>query len=63
MKIKLIAIAVGECKLASPCGACRQVIAEFSDYNTDEETLVAFNTNTGIEVKKISEILPYRFEF
>jgi cytidine deaminase len=63
MKIQVIAIVVGECKLASPCGACRQVIAEFSNYNKDEETLVAFNTNTGMEVKKISEILPYRFEF
>ena len=63
MKIQFIAIVVGECKLASPCGACRQVIAEFSNYNKDEETLVAFNTNTGMEVKKISEILPYRFEF
>ena len=63
MKIKVIAIAVGECKLPSPCGACRQVISEFSDYDTDGETLVAFNTNTGMEVKRISEILPYRFEF
>ena len=63
MKIQVIAIVVGECKLASPCGACRQVIAEFSDYDTNDETLVAFNTNVGIEIKKISEILPYRFEF
>ena len=63
MKIKVIAIAVGECKLASPCGACRQVISEFSNYKTEEETLVAFKTNAGMEVKKISEILPYRFEF
>ena len=63
MKIQVIAIAVGECKLASPCGACRQVISEFSNYNTEGETLVAFKTNAGMEVKKISEILPYRFEF
>ena len=63
MKIKVIAISVGECKLASPCGACRQVIAEFSDYNCDEETIVVFNSKSGMEVKKISEVLPYRFEF
>ena len=38
-------------------------IAEFSDYNCDEETIVAFNSKSGMEVKKISEVLPYRFEF
>ena len=41
-----------------PCGACRQVIAEFSD----EETVVGFPGPDGPVVRRIGELLPSAFE-
>ena len=42
-----------------PCGACRQVMAQFSD------DLIVYVVNGKNEVKKftIKELLPYTFEF
>jgi homotetrameric cytidine deaminase len=44
---------------SSPCGACRQVLAEFMD----ADAWVIFPTETGREVKRMRELLPYGFRF
>lgn len=40
-----------------PCGACRQVLAEFNP-----EMDVVFREGTGYRVTKLSELLPYYFD-
>ncbi|MFP5501397.1 MAG: cytidine deaminase [Candidatus Sericytochromatia bacterium] len=40
-----------------PCGACRQVLAEFNP-----EMDVVFREGTGYRVTKLSELLPYSFD-
>ncbi|MGK7895702.1 MAG: cytidine deaminase [Xenococcus sp. (in: cyanobacteria)] len=59
MKIKAIAIANNRQIPCSPCGACRQVIAEFAQ----ENTLVIFLGQQGIEIATITELLPAGFSF
>ena len=56
------ALAIASPGGAAPCGACRQVISEFSEYSGDE-TLIVFKSRSGVETMSISEILPYKFEF
>lgn len=51
-----IAIAASS-KNFSPCGACRQVIAEFGD-----DILVIFEFNGELQIKKAKELLPFSFE-
>ncbi len=59
-KIKAIAIVADTPDVCSPCGACRQVIYEFSD----EDTIVIMTNLKGdVVVKKIDELLPYGFRF
>ncbi len=58
MKIRKIIIVTSNNSPASPCGACRQVIQEFSDHKT--ETL--FYTKDGLVCRKINELLPDAFE-
>ena len=56
-KFKSIAIYV-PAKTAPPCGACRQFIIEFgSDID------IIFKFNEEVVCRKISELLPYKFEF
>lgn len=43
----------------SPCGACRQVIAEFSD----EKTMVIYQWRGNVQRRKIIDILPHSFNF
>ncbi len=59
MKIQAIAIANNQQIPCSPCGACRQVIAEFAQ----ENTIVIFFGQKGIEMSSISELLPAGFSF
>ena len=53
-----ILIVVGE-KLISPCGACRQVIAEFSNENTK---IIMANIKHEFNIVKIEELLPMAFK-
>ncbi|MFI5148447.1 MAG: cytidine deaminase [Bacteroidia bacterium] len=60
MRIEAIAIAVNVSRPIPPCGACRQVIAEF--VNTGKKgTSVLFNSNKGPVTKKIENLLPESF--
>ena len=62
MKIRIIAVIVKGERSGPPCGACRQVISEFSEYSGDE-TLIVFKSRSGVETMSISELMPYKFEF
>jgi homotetrameric cytidine deaminase len=44
---------------SSPCGACRQVLAEFMD----PDAWVIFPTADGREMRRMRELLPYGFQF
>lgn len=58
-KIKVVCI-VGDTKdPISPCGACRQVINEFSDNKT---IIILANLNKEYKIYKIEELLPYGFK-
>ncbi len=59
MKIKAIAITNNRQVPCSPCGACRQVIAEFAQ----ENTIVIFRGETDWEIATITELLPVGFSF
>jgi cytidine deaminase len=52
-----IAIAGPDDALASPCGACRQVLAEFNPQMT-----VVFTTPDGPVAQTLAELLPYSFK-
>ncbi|MGA2633807.1 MAG: cytidine deaminase [Terracidiphilus sp.] len=58
--IRVEAVAVTNLNQASspPCGACRQVLAEF----TQPEAPVLFPTESGIRTMSFSELLPLAFE-
>ncbi len=57
-KIKVLVVTGGTPEPISPCGACRQVISEFSD----EETLIILtNKDRKYKIWKISDLLPYSF--
>lgn len=57
-KIKTMCIVGPEGQFTYPCGICRQVIAEFADYDT--KIILAKNENEYI-VKSFEEILPGAF--
>lgn len=57
-KIDVIAIAGDTEGPISPCGACRQVISEFSDGNTK---VILTNLNGDTEETTISKLLPGAF--
>ena len=58
-KIKEILIYASSNELISPCGACRQRIAEFGD----SQTLVHLADDEGIKkTLTIKELLPYTFQ-
>jgi len=44
----------------SPCGACRQVIAEFSD---EDAEIYMFNRNRDYKKVTVGEIIPFVFKF
>ena len=62
MKIEAIAISVNTTHFIPPCGACRQVIAEF--INTGKKgTSVLFKSGKGFVNRKIEYLLPDTFVF
>lgn len=58
-KIKTIAVVADTTGPVSPCGACREVINEFSDDNT---IIILSNLKKEYKVMNIDELLPYRFK-
>jgi len=58
-RIKTIVITAETEQPISPCGACRQVISEFSDENT---VIILSNTKFDFTIHTINDILPYRFK-
>ncbi len=54
--ITAIAISCDNKKLCTPCGACRQVIYEFS-----EDAIVIIDRKEGYTTKTIKELLPLGF--
>jgi len=44
----------------SPCGACRQVIAEFAD---EDAEVYMFNRNRDYKKVTVEEIIPFAFKF
>jgi len=59
-KFKAIAIAASGEATPFPCGACRQVLAEFCD--PDFSIYVASDADT-YETTTLDELLPHRFDF
>ena len=59
-KIRVIAVAIANLNAAAspPCGACRQVLAEF----IEPEAPVAFPAADGVRVMRFSELMPLAFE-
>ncbi|EGR34179.1 hypothetical protein IMG5_021320 [Ichthyophthirius multifiliis] len=57
-KIKLIVVNCNTIKVGSPCGACRQVIAEFSD---DKTIIICSNEQDQYEITDLQGILPGAF--
>jgi cytidine deaminase len=57
-KIKLVAVAVATVPVvaASPCGACRQVIAEFG-----RDAVIYYQGESGVKEQTIKELLPDGF--
>ncbi|TPH16484.1 cytidine deaminase [Litorilituus lipolyticus] len=55
---QLIVIYTEQDKLTPPCGACRQVIAEFFEQNAP---VVAFNHKDEQQVWQVAELLPDAF--
>ncbi len=56
---KLFAVAVAAANGVTPCGACRQVLAEFAD---DMPILLIDPDNpTAVVEVRLSELLPHRF--
>lgn len=56
-KIKAIAVVLDAPEYGAPCGACRQVIYEFS--NTAD--VIMATVNGKYKVVKITDLLPYAF--
>ena len=56
-EFKAIAIVLDDEQLGYPCGACRQVIREFSQ----DITIIMANTKGEYKISTIEELLPYSF--
>ena len=57
--LRAVAVVNGSGKECSPCGACRQVMAEFST----AETVVIYRYAGGVKRMTMRELLPDGFEF
>lgn len=61
MRIKLIAVARDkDAYLVSPCGRCREFIADYGDDNT--LVVLPADNDKGYEVRKIKDLLPVKYE-
>lgn len=58
-KIKAIYITANTLEPVSPCGSCRQVIAEFG--NNDTKIILGSSSNENIKEFNLEEIIPYYF--
>lgn len=58
-QIKTIVVVGDTTGPISPCGACRQVISEFSD---DDTTIILANIKAEYKVFHLNDMLPYRFK-
>lgn len=56
MRLRAVAVTCGEDGECSPCGACRQVIAEFGS-----DTAVHVRDRRGVRAATIGELLPLSF--
>lgn len=59
-KIKVMVLVGDTEKPITPCGACRQVMAEFSDEDTK---IIMSNLKKEYEIVTMLDLLPYAFEF
>eukprot|EP00827_Trimyema_finlayi_P000988 TRINITY_DN130_c0_g1_i1.p1 TRINITY_DN130_c0_g1~~TRINITY_DN130_c0_g1_i1.p1 ORF type:complete len:105 (+),score=40.66 TRINITY_DN130_c0_g1_i1:75-389(+) len=57
-QMKTICVVADTDKPVSPCGACRQVIAEFSD---DTVVIILANLKRQYKILTLEELIPYRF--
>ena len=57
-KIKFLVVTGGTPEPISPCGACRQVISEFSD---DETIIILANKDRKYNIWSVNDLLPYSF--
>lgn len=57
-KIKVLVVTGGTPEPISPCGACRQVISEFSDEDT---IIILTNKEEKYNIWNIKDLLPYSF--
>lgn len=57
--ISIICIVADTTKPVSPCGACRQVIKEFSNEKT---VIILANLKRDYKIMTMEELLPYGFE-
>ena len=61
MRIQAIAIAVDPSFIASPCGACRQVIQEFAQPPDKGDCWVVMNNKQQMVHVKLGDLLPFPF--
>jgi cytidine deaminase len=59
-KIRAVAIFVSGDEAAFPCGACRQVLAEFAPQ--DESVKIYLVSDKGVETHTLAELLPHAFK-
>lgn len=57
--ISAIAVVADTTMPVSPCGACRQIISEFSNKDT---VIILANTGKEYLLTSIDELLPYKFK-
>ena len=57
-KIKVLVVTGKTPEPISPCGACRQVIREFSDNDT---VIILTNKDKKYKITSLEELLPYSF--
>ena len=57
----IVAVAVSTPNGAAPCGACRQVLAEFLPGQGERDILVIVDKGDSQSILRLSELLPYAF--
>ncbi len=57
LEVEAVVIVGPSGQLASPCGACRQVIAELA-----RDSVILFSSNSGFEHRTVDELLPDAFD-
>jgi cytidine deaminase len=61
-EVRAVAVVTGLRQPARPCGACRQVLAEFAPRRGDQVVLLA-GTGRAVATTTLAELLPGRFSF